>query len=278
MPSYQLIGSVPKLGFGAGKSLAVWRTIMKSRVNFFVLLVFVVGIPVYAANFTVEANLHSLDLVVEKSTDGQAHIIKNFDIEHFKYGENINGNMIRLISAEQMGTNTDPATGRITYIGSSGTTVVRDERARVVVQVPDGVTIKYTSLNGGVTVNNLECASIDIETINGDFTFNRSRCDSIELTMNNGNIYYTGTIDGVNIDLETGNGDIRVALERGSDVDVDIQSRYSYTYHPLTVVSPGVTMSGTEKTGYSTGRISNKNGNGTINAVSRTGNIGCEIL
>jgi DUF4097 and DUF4098 domain-containing protein YvlB len=219
-----------------------------------------------------------LDLVVEKSTDGQAHVIKNFDVGYFNYNENIDGNMIRLISAEQIGINTDPATGRITYIGSSGTAVAQDDRARVVVQVPDGVTIKYASVNGGVTVDNLECASINIETINGDFIFNRSSCDSIALAMNNGSIYYTGTIDGVNITLETGHGDVKVALERGSDVDVDIQSRHSYTYHPLSAISPGVTMSGTEKTGYSVGKINSKNGNGTINAISRTGNIGCEVL
>jgi DUF4097 and DUF4098 domain-containing protein YvlB len=219
-----------------------------------------------------------LDLVVEKSTDGQAHVIKNFDVGYFNYSENIDGNMIRLISAEQIGINTDPATGRITYIGSSGTAVAQDDRARVVVQVPDGVTIKYASVNGGVTVDNLECASINIETINGDFIFNQSSCDSIALAMNCGSIYYTGTIDGVNIDLETGSGDVRVVLERGSDVDVDIQSKHSYTYHPLSVISPGVTMSGTEKTGYSIGKISSKDGNGTINAISHTGNIGCEVL
>jgi hypothetical protein len=51
---------------------------MKSMANFFVFLAFAVGMPVYAVNITVDANLGSLDLVVEKSTDGQVHIINNF--------------------------------------------------------------------------------------------------------------------------------------------------------------------------------------------------------
>jgi DUF4097 and DUF4098 domain-containing protein YvlB len=236
------------------------------------------GMPVYAVNFTIDANLPSLDLVVEKSTDSQAHIIKNFDERHFAYSEYISGNVIQLISSEQLGINTHWPTGKITYHRNLDTVVVRDDRARVVVQVPDGVTIKFVSVNGGVTVNNLDCDSIDIETINGDFTFNRSNCDSMELAMINGSIYYMGTIDGVDIELETVNGDIKVMLERGIDVDVDIQTKYSYIYHSLTEVSPGVTMSGTERIGYNIGRISNKNGDGTINAISRNGDIECGIL
>jgi hypothetical protein len=246
-------------------------------VSFFVFFALALGIPVYAVSFTVDANLHSLDLVVEKSTDGQVHITKNFDERYFGYSESINGNTIQLLSSERIGINTGPA-GRITYHQNLRTAVVLDDRVRVVVQVPDGVTIKFVSVNGGVTINNLDCASIDIETIDGDFTFNWSNCGSIELAMNNGSIYYTGTIDGVNIELETMNGNVKVALERGSDVDVDIQSEYSYIYHPLTEVSPGVTMSGTEKIRHNIGRISNKNGNGTITAMTRNGNIGCEIL
>jgi hypothetical protein len=92
------------------------------------------------------------------------------------------------------------------------------------------------------------------------------------MDMNNGSIYYTGGIAGKSIDFETGNGDINIELEAGSEVDVDIQSSYSYTQHNT------AEFSGIEKTGYSSGRITNKRGPGIINAVTRTGTINGTVL
>ena len=88
---YQTKWPIPKLDW-------LWEilwthegTRMKSKASFLVFLVLAVGMPVYAANFEVSANLNSLDIVVEKSADGQVHIIKNFDEAYFEYSENISG-------------------------------------------------------------------------------------------------------------------------------------------------------------------------------------------
>ncbi|MDR0636032.1 MAG: DUF4097 family beta strand repeat-containing protein [Treponema sp.] len=254
-----------------GLQITIWRTVMKSMVNRLVFLALVtVGLPLYAANFTVDANLYSLDLVVDKSPDGRVHIIKNFDEAYFNYSENINGNTIRLVSDAQIGINGNK--GRITYRKNKQNLVMND-RARVTVQTPDDTIIKFVSVNGGITVNDIDCASIDVQTINGNFTLNKANCDSIQLDMSNGDIYYTGGIEGKNIHLETVNGDINIGLEAGTEVDVDIQSSYSYRQHP-----PSARISGTEKTGYSTGRINNKRGSGLINAVTRNGSISCKAL
>ncbi|MDR0669333.1 MAG: DUF4097 family beta strand repeat-containing protein, partial [Treponema sp.] len=202
---------------------------MKSMVNRLVFLALAtVGLPVYAANFTVDANMHSLDLIVDKSPDGQVHIIKNFDAAYFNYSENIDGDTIRLVSDAATGINSDPRNGRITYVKNRGDQIVLTERARVTVQVPDDAAIKFVSLNGGITVNDIDCTSIDVKTNNGDCTLNRSSWDSIQLDTKTGSIYYTGGIEGKSIDFETGNGNINIVLEAGSEVDVDIQSRYSY--------------------------------------------------
>jgi hypothetical protein len=160
--------------------MTVWRTAMKSIVNWLVFLALVtVGLPVYAANFIVDANMFSLDLVVDKSPDGQVHIIKNFDEVYFNYSENIDGDTIRLVSDAQVGTNTDPRNGSITYQKNGRDQVVRSDRARVIVQTPDGATIKFVSVNGGMTVNDIDCALIDVKTNNGDLTLNKSNFDSI---------------------------------------------------------------------------------------------------
>ena len=227
-----------------------------------------IGLPVYTANFTVDANLYSLDLVVDKSPDDQVHIIKNFDEAYFNYNETINENTIRLVSTAQLGINSD-IQGGITYTKDRRNRVVLDDKARVIVQAPDGVAIKFVSVNGGVTVNDIDCALIDVKTSNGNLALNKSNWDSIQLDMINGSIYYTGGIEGKSIGFETMNGNISIELEAGSDVDVDIQSNYSYKQH----LSGGV-----EKTGYSTGRITNQRGSGLINAVTRNGNIDCKVL
>ncbi|MDR1399823.1 MAG: DUF4097 family beta strand repeat-containing protein [Treponema sp.] len=303
---------------------------MKSIGNWFIFLALVtVGLPVYAADFTVDANFHALDMVVEKSPDGQIHIIKNFDEVFFNYSENITGTIIKLVSDVQLNIS-GYNDGRITYHNNRNR-IVQNDRARVIVQVPDGVSIKFVSTNGGITVNNIDCtsikfvstnggitinnidcASIDIKTTNGSFTLNKSKYDSIELDMPNGSIHYTGGIEGqtialqtvngsidytggiggqtitlktVNgsihytgeieaqtIALETANGNINIELKVGNnvDVDVDIQSNYSYRQRP--------SSSGWDRTGYTTGKITNKKGSGIINAVTQNGNITHKVL
>jgi hypothetical protein len=137
--------------------------------------------------------------------------------------------------------------------------------------------IRYNGLQ--ITVNDIDCTSIDVKTNNGDFTLNKSNCGSIQLDMGSGDIYYTGGIEGKSIDFETGSGDINIDLEAWSEVDVDIQSSYSYRKHPPFNPGPSsVVTGGYETTGYSTGRITNKRGAGVINAVTRGGNITCDVL
>jgi hypothetical protein len=247
---------------------------MKFKVDFLFFLALAVGIPVYAANFEVNANLNSLDLVVERSTDGQVRLVKNFDETYFEYSENIRGNTIHLVSNAQIGINTSPYTEEVTYRKDKENELVMAGKAKVVVQVPDGVIIKVVSVNGGVTVNTIDCASIDIRTINGDVTLNKGNCDSIKLNTNNGSIYYTGKIEGKDIALQTAHGNINIVLEKGSEVDVYLQSRYSYTQHRDT---GGPLVSGVEVTGYGSGRIINKRGSGTINITTLTGKIECKV-
>jgi hypothetical protein len=239
------------------------------------------GLPVYAANFTVDANMHSLCLVVDKSPDGQVHIIKNFDEAYFNYSEHIDGDTIRLVSDAQIGINTD-RNGRITYHKNMRDQVVLDDWAKVIVQAPDDVTIKFVSAFGGLTVNDIDCALIDVKTNSGDLTLNRSNWDAIQLDMRGGSIYYTGEIEGKSIDFEIGVGNINIELTGVIDVDVAIQSSYSYRKHPSPEMSVGkeagyVLSGGWEMTGYTTGRITNKSGPGIINAVTRGGKITWDV-
>jgi hypothetical protein len=252
-------------------------------VNWLIFLALVtIRLPVYAENLTVDANMCSLCLVVDKSPDGQVHIIKNFDEVYFNYSENIDGDTIRLVSDAQIGINTDH-NGRIIYHRNMRDQVVRDDWAKVTVQAPDNVTIKFVSIHGGLTVNDIDCALIDVKTNFGDLTLNRSNWDSIQLDMRGGSIYYTGGIEGKNIGFETGFGDINIELEGVSDVDVDIRSSYSYRKNPSPVMSIGIEPTGNglsggwAMTGYTTGRITNKSGPGIINAVSRHGKITCDV-
>jgi hypothetical protein len=238
-----------------------------------------IGLPVYAANFTVDANMRSLYLVVDKSPDGQVHIIKNFDEVYFGYSEDIDGDTIRLVSNAQIGINTD-RNGRITYHKNMVDQVVRYDWAKVIVQVPNDVTIKFVSAYGGLTVNDIDCTLIDVKTNSGDLALNRCSFDSLQLDMGGGSIYYTGGIEGKSLDFETGAGNINIQLEGVSDVDVDIQSSYSYRQHPRPVLSVGrehFFYGGWEITGYTTGKITNKSGPGIINAVSRGGKIICDL-
>lgn len=231
---------------------------MKSKASFFVFLVLAAGMPVYAANFEVSASLNSLDLVVEKSADGQVHIIKNFDEAYFEYSENISGNTlqyIELVSNAQIGMNIS-RNGEMTYYNRNiGNAIVMPDKAKVVVQVPDDGILTVVSKNGGVTVNSIDCDLITIRTFNG-------------------RINYTGKIEGKDIIFDTIHGDINIVLEKGSEVDVDLQLWYSYIQH-TNIDIQGFT--GVDEHGNCSGRITNKRGRGLINILTRNGKITWEV-
>jgi hypothetical protein len=69
-------------------------------------------------------------------------------------------------------------------------------------------------------------------------------------------------------------GNINIVLEKGSEVDVYLQSRHLYTQHWGV---PGRPVSGVE-VGYGSGRIINKRGSGTINITTLTGKVECKVV
>lgn len=219
------------------------------KLNGLIFLALAAIVPsAYAANFTVNANLGSLDLVVNKSSDDQIHITKNFDEAYFRYREITNGNTISLVSEAEIGINV--GLGKITYHKNMQDQVIRKERAQVIVQVPDGASVMFVSTNGRLTVNDADCTLLDVKTINGS-------------------INYTGGIEEKNFNFQTINGNITIALNGGSDVNVDIQKApSSWEIHF------GADFSGIEKTGGNKqGSITNKRGSGTINVATQKGTI-----
>ncbi len=179
--------------------------------------------PGNPGNVNVTATLHSQQLQVDATQHGNSiELVTHAPANNAPGPEQVDY-VLEVPSDGSLSVTDDD--GRIDLSGFRGTATLQGDSVEISAEDIQGAQLRIRTLTGGVKLNNVRQAEIDVVSVSGPVEMKQVSGDHVNVNTASGRIAYTGDFaGGGSYSLETNDSEIVVNLPVGAAADVSARS------------------------------------------------------